>query len=137
MAKEQTSILVGVFEDGHHANKAYNDLRRAGFGSDHLGIADPKGDDHGLGKNLVQAGVPKEDSQYYENEFNAGHPLVTVRVGGLQQESIQKAIDILKDNGAYDAKSRRTSPEKFASNVKTSAQSPFFDIAPGTGESES
>jgi hypothetical protein len=62
--------------------------------------------------------------------------LVTVRVGGLQQASIQKAIDILRSNGAYGANSGRNSPEAFGSNVKTDAQTPFFDIAPGTREAE-
>jgi hypothetical protein len=136
MAEQQSSILVGVFQDLAKAQQAYNDLRSAGFGDDHLGFANPTGDGKGTGKDLAEAGVPKEDSQYYEREFDIGHPLVTVRIGGLQQESIQKAIDILRQNGAYDANSGRNSSEGFASNVKTDAKTPFFDIAPGTRDAE-
>ena len=66
---------------------------------------------------------------------NAGHPLVTVRVGGLQLSSIQKAVDILKRNGAYDAKSGTDSQNEFGSNVKTDAPPPYFDIIHGASES--
>ena len=90
---------------------------------------------NGLAKNLAQAGVPETESQFYEREFQAGHPIVTLRVGGLQEETIQKARNILKRNGAYDAMSGRNQGN-FGSNVKTDERTPYFDIAPGTGESQ-
>jgi hypothetical protein len=137
MAKQKSPILVGVFENFAQAQQAYNELRNARFGDDYIGLADPRRDDDHISKQLTDTDVPEEDSQFYEREFNAGHPLVTLRVGGLQQDAIQKAIDILRRNGAYDANSRRKSPNDFGSNVKTDARTPLFDIAPGTQESQS
>jgi hypothetical protein len=66
MAKQQSPILVGVFENFAQAQQACNELRSARFGDDYIGLADPGG-----------------------------------------------------------------------SNVKTDARTPFFDIAPGTQESQS
>jgi hypothetical protein len=135
MADQQSSILVGVFQNMAQAKQAYDDLSRTGYGDDYLGFADPSAGSSGLAKNLAQAGVPDEDSQFYKREFQAGHPIVTLRVGGLQEEAIQKARNILKNNAAYDAISGRNQDE-FGSNVKTDERTPFFDVASGTGESQ-
>lgn len=135
MADQQSSILVGVFQQLADAKLAYDELSRSGYGDDYLGLADPLAGSSGLAKNLAQAGVPETDSQFYEHEFQAGHPLVTLRVGGLQEETVQKARNILKRNGAYDATSGRKEGE-YGSNVKTDERTPFFDIKPGSGESQ-
>lgn len=135
MADQQSSILVGVFQNLADAKQAYDELSRSGYGEDYIGLADPLTSDNRLAKNLAQAGVPEADSQFYEHEFQAGHPIVTLRVGGLQEETIQKARNILKRNGAYDAMSGRNQGN-FGSNVKTDERTPYFDIAPGTGESQ-
>lgn len=135
MADQQSSILVGVFQHMADAKQAYDELGRVGYGDDYLGLADPLAGSRGLAKNLAQAGVPETDSQFYEHEFQAGRPIVTLRVGGLQEETIQKARDILKQNGAYDATSGRKQGE-LGSNVKTDERTPFFDIASGSGESQ-
>lgn len=135
MADQQSSILVGVFQNLADAKQAYDELSRNGYGDDYIGLADPLAGDGSLAKDLAQAGVPETDSRFYGREFQAGHPIVTLRVGGLQEETIQKARNILKRNGAYDAKSGRNQGN-FGSNVKTDERTPFFDIAPGTGESQ-
>ena len=135
MADQQSSILVGVFQNLADAKQAYDELNRSGYGDDYIGLADPLAGDSGLAKNLAQSGVPEADSQFYGREFQAGHPIVTLRVGGLQEETIQRARNILKRNGAYDAMSSRNQGN-FGSNVKTDERTPFFDVAPGTGESQ-
>jgi len=56
----------------------------------------------GLLGALTKMGVPEEDARYYQDEFEAGRTLVTVRAGGRQQEALQ----ILQTNGAYDASTR-------------------------------
>ena len=134
MADQQSSILVGVFQNLADAKQAYDELSRNGYGDDYIGLADPLAGDGSLVRDLAQAGVPEPDSRFYGREFQAGHPIVTLRVGGLREETIQKARNILKRNGAYDAKSDRNQGN-FGSNVKTDERTPFFDIAPGTGES--
>ena len=117
------------------AKQAYDELSRSGYGDDYIGLADPLAGDDGLAKNLAQSGVPEAESKFYEREFQLGRPVVTLRVGGFQEETIQKARNILKRNGAYDAMSGRNQGN-FGSNVKTDERTPFFDIAPGTGESQ-
>lgn len=136
MAEEKSSVIVAVFQDMAQAQQAYNTLRSSGFGDDYLGLADPGFENRKLGKELAQAGVPDSDSQFYQRQFDAGRPLLTVRVGGLQPESIEKARTILQQNGAYDAMSADRSHDNFASNVKKDAKSPFFDLKTGVGESE-
>jgi len=135
MADQQSSILVGVFQNLSDAKQAFDELSRSGYGEDYIGLADPLAGDGGLAKNLEQAGVPEADSQFYEREFQLGRPIVTLRVGGLQEETIQKARNILKRNGAYDAMSGRNQGD-FGSNVKTDERTPYFDIASGIGESQ-
>ncbi len=135
MADQQSSILVSVFQNMADAKQAYDELSRSGYGNDYLGLADPLAGSDGLAKELSQAGVPAVDSKFYEHEFQSGHPIVTLRAGGLQEEAIQKARNILKRNGAYDATSGHNQGD-FGSNVKTNERTPFFDIKPGSGESQ-
>jgi len=136
MAEEKSSVIVAVFQDMAQARQAYDTLRSSGYGDDYLGLADPHYANKRLGKELAQAGVPDSDSQFYQHEFDEGHPLVTVRAGGLQVSTIEKARNILKQNGAYDANSGRNAQQNFGSNVKTDAKTPFYDIAPGVPQSE-
>jgi hypothetical protein len=136
MADKTTPILVAVFPNRQQAVQAYNQLRAEGYGDDYLGLADPTRSKTGIDNELQDAGVPAEENEFYKREFNTGHPLLTFRVGGVPQESIEKAITILRNFGAYDAHSRRTQEEGFASNVRRDANTPFFDIAEGRGESE-
>ena len=136
MAEEKSSVIVAVFQDMAQARQAYDTLRSSGFGDDYLGLADPHYENKNLGKELAQAGVPDSDSQYYQHEFDEGHPLVTVRAGGLQVDTIQKARTILKQNGAYDAHSGSHPQNAVGSNVKTDAKTPFYDIKTGVTESE-
>lgn len=135
MTDQQSSLLVGVFENMADAKQAYDELSRAGYGDDYLGLADPLAGNDGLEKELKQAGVPAVDSRFYEHEFQSGRPIVTLRAGGLQEGTIQKARDILKQSGAYDATSGRKQGD-FGSNTKTDERTPFFDIKPGSGESQ-
>ncbi len=135
MADQQSSILVGVFQNMVDAKQAYDELSRTGYGDDYLGLADPLAGSNGLAKELTQAGVPEADSRFYEREFQLGRPIVTLRVGGLQEEAIQKARNILKRNGAYDAMSGHEQGD-LGSKVKTDERTPFFDIKPGSGESQ-
>jgi len=56
----------------------------------------------GLIGALTQMGVPEEEAQYYQNEFEAGRILVTVYAPERQQE----VLAVLRRNGAYDASTR-------------------------------
>jgi hypothetical protein len=56
----------------------------------------------GIIGTLTHVGVPEEEANYYQKEFEAGRTLVTVDAPGRQQE----AIDTMRRNGAYDASTR-------------------------------
>ena len=66
MTQQQSSMLVGVFQDPAQAQKAYDDLRNAGFGQDYVGMAAHGKGEVELRKELVDAGVPREDADYYQ-----------------------------------------------------------------------
>lgn len=136
MPEEKSSVIVAVFENMAQAEEAYNMLRSSGFGDDYLGLANPQFENKNMGKELAQSGVPDADSQFYQRQFDAGHPLLTLRAGGLQQESIKKARTILMQKGAFDANSADRAGGNFASAVNQDAKSPFFDLKPGVKESE-
>ncbi len=137
MAQNQSKpLLVAVFQNARDASQAYEHLRNTGFGDDYLGMADPLQSGTGLGDTLKNAGVPEDENEFYKHEFNAGHPIVTFRVGGVPQESIEKAIAILREYGAYDMQSKDSRGEGFASDLRTDAKSPFFDLKSGSGENE-
>ena len=131
MAEKRSHLLVGVFEDRAQAQKAYDELRRAGFGQDYVGLAEHGKGEANLRKQLMEADVPEEDANFYQQEFDQGRFLVTLRAGGLGQDSIAKAASILKRNGAYDATSRAGDRSRIGANVKSDTSSPYFDVAPG------
>lgn len=56
----------------------------------------------GLIGALTNLGVPEEDARYYQNEFQAGRTIVTVKADHRQQE----ARNILHQYGAHDASTR-------------------------------
>ena len=136
MAEEKSSAIVAVFDNMAQAEEAYNMLRNSGFGDDYLGLANPRFENKNLGQELAQSGVPDADSRFYQKQFDIGRPLVTVRVGGLQPESIKKARTILMQKGAFDANSANRSHGDFAADVKQDAKSPFFDLKTRVKESE-
>jgi len=130
MAKNETPIIVGVFQDRKQAEQAYNELYNTGFGQDYLGLAKPGDGSKRLLKQFKDGGMPEEDAHFYAHEYDAGRTLVTVRAGGLPETSIQNAINVLKRNGAYDARSQGGSREELGSNVNRSAEMPYFDTTP-------
>lgn len=56
----------------------------------------------GLAGSLVGMGVPKDEADYYETEFQSGRVLVTVSAAGREAE----ALSILQQHGGYDANNR-------------------------------
>ena len=170
MIAQQRSTIVGVFDDRQQADRAVDELRRAGFRDDQIGVAwrheegeyDVEGSGDatdetragtgavagvlaGLGLGavagigvlsgvipvvgpaiaggtlgvilsnaaagagigglvgaLVGAGVPEDEAQYYQGEFEAGRMIVTVQAEGRADD----ARAILRRYGAVDSSSR-------------------------------
>jgi hypothetical protein len=67
-----------------------------------LGGAAAGGVAGGIFGTLMGIGVPEDEAKIYEEEFKAGHPLITVKPNGRKDE----AWEILKRHGAYDAHTR-------------------------------
>jgi len=75
----------------------------------------------GLAGALVGMGIPKDEAEYYESEFQAGRTIVTVRSPGRETE----ARGILQRFGAYDRSSAEMSGATTGSacNVGTAQKS--------------
>jgi uncharacterized protein (TIGR02271 family) len=75
----------------------------------------------GLAGALVGMGIPKDEAEYYESEFQAGRTIVTVRSPGRETE----ARSILQRFGAYDRSSAEMSGATTGSacNVGTAQKS--------------
>jgi hypothetical protein len=58
---------------------------------------------HKLKDALVDMGIPEGDADYYEDEFEAGRTIVTVRT----TDRYEDAVGILRENGAYDVDKRQ------------------------------
>lgn len=67
-----------------------------------LGGAAAGGVAGGVIGTLTGIGIPEDEAKIYEEEFNAGNPLVTVDAGDRREE----AWKILQQHGAYDAHTR-------------------------------
>jgi len=112
--------ILGVFDESAMADQAIDALRTAGFSSNQVHEAGH----HASGgfmagiKNFFTGGdaatatdasdfsgmgIPNEEAQYYENEFQAGHRVVAVQANGREQE----AMDILRTHGAYTYGTKR------------------------------
>lgn len=58
----------------------------------------------GVAGSLIGLGIPEEEANYYDREFQAGRVVVTVDAG----IRLQEAQAILADNGGYDMRSAST-----------------------------
>jgi hypothetical protein len=67
-----------------------------------LGGAAAGGVAGGVIGTLTGVGVPEDEAKIYEEEFNAGRPLITVKANGRRDE----AWTIMQNHGAYDAHTR-------------------------------
>ncbi len=67
----------------------------------------------GLIGALVGLGIPEDEAEYYENEFNSGRTVVTVKAG---EGKFAKASKILDDSNSYDYDRRESA---YASNAKS------------------
>ena len=121
MPSIDSSMTVGVFRDEKQAQQAQASLQSAGFDQVQFlragGRAAPQsgglfsgikrlftGDNDGIAGNLTETGVSEADARYYQQEYEAGRIIITVRANGRKQE----ALDILRRYGAYDAFTRNT-----------------------------
>lgn len=100
MTTYKTPIAIGIFQEEIRAKEAVDALRTAGFRYDQVGVA-IQSSQHAtsdLEGDLVNLGVPQEQANYYDSEYQTGHIVVSIRPDGREEE----AQDILSSNGAYN-----------------------------------
>jgi len=118
METTESPIVVGVFRERALAEQAVNELRHAGFRDDQIRYSGKGAMAGGLLETLMskfsgqgdgsvfdaltEQGIPKDEIEYYQHEYERGSAIVTVQSYGRQQE----ASVILSRFGAYDARSR-------------------------------
>ena len=122
MEMPERSTVVGVFTEPGLADRAIDELERAGFRDDQISLSrhedtdrnvgivgritsllsELKGSDRSIVKRLVSMGVPEEEARYYQGELELGRTIVTVEADDRRED----ALEILRSNGGYDATTR-------------------------------
>jgi uncharacterized protein (TIGR02271 family) len=99
MATLQSHFIIGAFQTEREAKNAIDALKNAGFAHDQIGIALREGGTvtRSLLNDFMNLGIPQNEASYYDDEFKAGHPVVSVRADGRDQE----VMDLLRGYGAY------------------------------------
>jgi uncharacterized protein (TIGR02271 family) len=115
METAENPVVIGVFGDNSVAENAIRELHHAGFRDDQIRFTGQEGAP-GLLERLVHRtpeheassgnfaselealGVPQEEANYYQQQYEQGRAVVAVQSYGHQQE----AKDILYRFGAYD-----------------------------------
>jgi len=116
MATSGQSIVIGVFDDAASADRSLTALQQAGFHNDQIRYTLGRGDERSGAKgikalftgektlphknvmdDLINMGVEPQDARIYQEEYEAGHPLVSVTGRGNMQE----AINVLHNQGAH------------------------------------
>lgn len=87
-------IVAAVFETEEQAKQAMQDLQRAGFSNDQIRYSVHRGGT-GITDSLVSLGLPQQEADFYNGQFEAGKTIVTVNTRDRQQE----AYNILARDG--------------------------------------
>lgn len=130
MADARQSIIVGAFSTRKQADDAIIALQKAGFPNDQIRHFAGRGERSSLSgikgifssermargdvtRDLMDLGIASEDVPFYHQEYEAGHPLVSVAGGRRQQE----ATSILINHGAYVPQAQRGTTERTSSST--------------------
>lgn len=116
MTTTSRPVVVSVFKDEAQAQQAINDLLNAGFSNDQIRYSVNKGGG-GITDDLISLGVPQQDAGFYNNEFEAGHTVVTVNTSDRQQQ----AYDILTRDGGYDINTGSGQRTQYTSSATTTS----------------
>ncbi len=80
-------LVVGAFPNRAAANAAIDALLDAGFSSEQIRYSEHGTEGGGILNHLISLGVPSQVAQPYEQEFETGHTIVTVKTTDRQQEA--------------------------------------------------
>lgn len=91
------SFVIAVFQDNNQAQQAIQDLLNSGFSRDQIRYSVRQGGG-GITDDLVNMGIPQQEANYYNDQFQQGSTVVTVNTRDQQQQ----AHDILMRDGGTD-----------------------------------
>jgi len=122
-------IVVGVFDDHSQAEQAVNALLNAGFNGDQIRYSGHGAATGGIlaslkslftgqettsvYNDLIDLGVPENDANSYQQEFEAGRSIVAVLAGGRLEE----ARSILASYGGYGAGRSSQQTDEYAAST--------------------
>lgn len=92
------TLVVGAFPRRATANTAIDALLEAGFTSEQIRYSEHGAAGGGILNHLISLGVPSQVAQPYEQEFETGHTVVTVKTSDRQQE----AQYLMANHGGYN-----------------------------------
>ncbi|GER87940.1 hypothetical protein KDW_21020 [Dictyobacter vulcani] len=100
MTTNYNQLAIGVFDRDVDAKHALDELLQLGLDKDQLGFAcrDSNAATSSLRRDLMNLGVSADAATYYDNQYNAGHPIVSV--DARQRET--EVIAILRRYGAME-----------------------------------
>jgi uncharacterized protein (TIGR02271 family) len=91
------SFVIAAFQDNDQAQQAIQDLMNSGFSRDQIRYSVRQGGG-GITDDLVSMGIPQQEANYYNDQFQQGSTIVTVNTRDQQQQ----AYDILMRDGGTD-----------------------------------
>lgn len=128
MADVKQPIVVGAFSNRKQADDAIIALQKAGFQNDQIRQFAGRGSSGGtltgikgifssermargdVSRDLIDMGVTPEDTPFYQQEYEAGHPLVSVS----SSKRLPEATAILLNHDAYVPTAARASGGRMA-----------------------
>lgn len=110
------SFVIAVFQDNNQAQQAIQDLLNSGFSRDQIRYSARHGGG-GITDDLVNMGIPQQEADYYNNEFQQGHTVVTVNTRDQQKQ----AYDLLMHDGGYDFNSNQGQRSNYAATTAGTA----------------
>jgi len=117
------STVAGLFHDRESADKAVRELQAAGFAKNQIEeLSDLGGTPERTAimlDELVDLGLTKEDTQYFQNNLEAGGVLLTLHAGSQAREAISILERYGADTGLVHLNSA-TTPSTDAEPVMTS-----------------
>ncbi len=113
----QAMIVASVFEQETQARQALSALKQGGFAYDQVGVATQGQQGVDLKNDLLNLDVPREQANYYAQEFKKGRTVVSIRPDGQEQ----KAHDILRQYGGYDYERQTAGTQTSAGYTRNAA----------------
>jgi Domain of unknown function (DUF2382) len=110
MATTDRSTVLNVFENETQAQQAMDDLKRKGINTGRISYYERKSG-IGITSSLERLGLPEQEASFYNEEFEADHPVVMVNTDERRQE----VSDLLYRNGGYDFHTRDAHIRDFGS----------------------